>query len=60
MNARVATTDTKTHKVTLIARDGIGPEVTQTVYSERKTLTRDVGGTTGATQFTDAVMAAIQ
>ena len=31
----------------------------ETVYSERKTLTRDVGGTAGTTQFTDAVLAAM-
>ena len=29
------------------------------VYSERKTLTRDVGGTAGTTQFADAVLAAM-
>jgi len=31
----------------------------EAVYSERKTLTRDVGGTAGTTQFTDAVLAAM-
>jgi isocitrate dehydrogenase (NAD+) len=31
----------------------------ETVYSERKTLTRDVGGSAGTTQFTDAVLAAM-
>src|ERR1700744_948737 len=31
----------------------------ETVYTERKTLTKDVGGTSGTTQFTDAVLAAI-
>ena len=31
----------------------------ETVYSERKTLTRDVGGTAGTTQFTDAMLAAM-
>jgi isocitrate dehydrogenase (NAD+) len=31
----------------------------ETVYAERKTLTRDVGGTAGTTQFTDAVLAAM-
>jgi len=29
------------------------------VYSERKALTRDVGGTAGTTQFADAVLAAM-
>src|ERR1700689_1379081 len=29
----------------------------ETVYGERKTLTRDVGGTVGTTQFADAVLA---
>lgn len=29
------------------------------VYAERKTLTRDVGGTAGTTQFADAVLAAM-
>ena len=29
------------------------------VYIERKTLTRDVGGTAGTTQFADAVLAAM-
>jgi isocitrate dehydrogenase (NAD+) len=29
----------------------------ETVYSERKTLTRDVGGTAGTTQFADALLA---
>jgi isocitrate dehydrogenase (NAD+) len=29
------------------------------VYGERKTLTRDVGGTAGTTQFTDAILAAM-
>jgi isocitrate dehydrogenase (NAD+) len=31
----------------------------ETVYSEHKTLTRDVGGTAGTTQFTDAVLKAM-
>src|SRR6266700_4646374 len=31
----------------------------ETVYSEQKTLTRDVGGTCGTTQFADAVLAAM-
>jgi isocitrate dehydrogenase (NAD+) len=31
----------------------------ETVYSERKTLTRDVGGTADTTQFADAVLAAM-
>jgi isocitrate dehydrogenase (NAD+) len=31
----------------------------ETVYSERKTLTRDVGGSAGTTKFTDAVLAAM-
>jgi isocitrate dehydrogenase (NAD+) len=31
----------------------------ETVYSERKTLTRDVGGTAGTTQFANAVLAAM-
>ena len=31
----------------------------ETVYTERKTLTRDVGGTAGTTQFADAVLAAM-
>jgi len=29
------------------------------VYAEHKTLTRDVGGTAGTTQFADAVLAAL-
>jgi isocitrate dehydrogenase (NAD+) len=29
------------------------------VYAERKTLTRDVGGSAGTTQFADAVLAAM-
>jgi isocitrate/isopropylmalate dehydrogenase len=29
------------------------------VYGERKTLTRDVGGSAGTTQFTDAILAAM-
>jgi isocitrate dehydrogenase (NAD+) len=29
------------------------------VYAGRKTLTRDVGGTAGTTQFADAVLAAM-
>ncbi len=32
----------------------------ETVYGERKTLTRDVGGTAGTTQFTDAILAAME
>jgi isocitrate dehydrogenase (NAD+) len=31
----------------------------ETVYGERKTLTRDVGGSAGTTQFSDAVLAAL-
>jgi isocitrate dehydrogenase (NAD+) len=31
----------------------------ETVYAEGKTLTRDVGGTAGTTQFTDALLAAM-
>ena len=31
----------------------------ETVYTERKTLTRDVGGTAGTTQFADAILAAM-
>jgi isocitrate dehydrogenase (NAD+) len=31
----------------------------ETVYRERKTLTRDVGGTAGTSQFADAVLAAM-
>ena len=31
----------------------------ETVYSERETLTRDVGGPAGTTQFADAVLAAM-
>jgi len=31
----------------------------ETVYAERKTLTRDVGGTAGTTQFAEAVLAAM-
>jgi len=31
----------------------------ETVYSERKFLTRDVGGTSGTTQFADAILAAM-
>jgi isocitrate dehydrogenase (NAD+) len=31
----------------------------EAVYSERKTLTRDVGGAAGTTQFADAVLAAM-
>jgi isocitrate dehydrogenase len=32
----------------------------ETVYAERKTLTRDVGGTAGTSQFADAVLAAMR
>lgn len=32
----------------------------ETVYAERKTLTRDVGGTAGTTQFADAVLEAME
>ena len=32
----------------------------EAVYSAGKTLTRDVGGTAGTTQFTDAILAAIE
>ena len=31
----------------------------EAVYSERKTLTRDVGGSAGTTQFSDALLAAM-
>jgi isocitrate dehydrogenase (NAD+) len=31
----------------------------EAVYSEKKTLTRDVGGSAGTTQFADAVLAAM-
>ncbi len=31
----------------------------ETVYAAGKTLTRDVGGTAGTTQFTDAILAAM-
>ena len=31
----------------------------EAVYTERKSLTRDVGGTAGTTQFTDAILAAM-
>jgi isocitrate dehydrogenase (NAD+) len=31
----------------------------ETVYTERKNLTRDVGGTAGTSQFADAVLAAM-
>jgi isocitrate dehydrogenase (NAD+) len=31
----------------------------ETVYATRNSLTRDVGGTAGTTQFTDAVLAAM-
>ena len=31
----------------------------ETVYAEGKTLTRDVGGTAGTTQFTEAILAAL-
>jgi isocitrate dehydrogenase (NAD+) len=31
----------------------------ETVYTAGKTLTRDVGGTAGTTQFTDAILAAM-
>lgn len=31
----------------------------ETVYAEKKTLTRDVGGTSGTSQFADAVIAAL-
>jgi isocitrate dehydrogenase (NAD+) len=32
----------------------------ETVYAERKTLTRDVGGSAGTTQFADAVLTAME
>jgi isocitrate dehydrogenase (NAD+) len=32
----------------------------ETVYTERKCLTRDVGGTCGTTQFADAVLASME
>jgi isocitrate dehydrogenase (NAD+) len=31
----------------------------ETVYGERRSLTRDVGGPAGTTQFTEAVLAAM-
>jgi isocitrate dehydrogenase (NAD+) len=31
----------------------------ESVYAERKTLTRDVGGKAGTSQFADAVLAAM-
>jgi isocitrate dehydrogenase (NAD+) len=31
----------------------------EAVYSEKKTLTRDVGGSAGTTEFADAVLAAM-
>jgi isocitrate dehydrogenase (NAD+) len=31
----------------------------ETVYSEHMTLTRDVGGTAGTSQFADAILAAM-
>jgi isocitrate dehydrogenase (NAD+) len=31
----------------------------ETVYGERKTLTRDVGGTAGTSRFADAILAAM-
>jgi isocitrate dehydrogenase (NAD+) len=34
-------------------------KVLERVYTERKSLTRDVGGTAGTTQFTDAMLAAM-
>jgi isocitrate dehydrogenase (NAD+) len=34
-------------------------KVLEAVYAERKTLTGDVGGTAGTTQFADAVLAAM-
>jgi isocitrate dehydrogenase (NAD+) len=30
------------------------------VYAEHRTLTRDVGGTSGTTQFTEALLAAMK
>jgi isocitrate dehydrogenase (NAD+) len=35
-------------------------EALETVYSERKTLTRDVGGSAGTSQFADAILAAME
>jgi isocitrate dehydrogenase (NAD+) len=32
----------------------------ETVYAERMTLTRDVGGTAGTSQFADAVLKAMK
>jgi len=32
----------------------------EAVYSERKCLTRDVGGTCGTTQFADAILKAME
>jgi isocitrate dehydrogenase (NAD+) len=32
----------------------------ETVYEEKKTLTRDVGGTSGTHAFADAVVAALE
>jgi len=40
-------------------RGGQGAEGSRSVYAERKSLTRDVGGTAGTTQFADAVLAAM-
>jgi isocitrate dehydrogenase (NAD+) len=31
----------------------------ETVYAERKSLTRDVGGVAGTSQFADAILAAL-
>jgi isocitrate dehydrogenase (NAD+) len=31
----------------------------ESVYSQRKSLTRDVGGTAGTSQFADAILAAM-
>jgi len=35
-------------------------EALEAVYTERKTLTRDVGGKAGTSQFADAILAAMQ
>jgi len=51
------------HTVTLIPGDGIGPEVAAAavrVLDAGDCLTRDVGGSAGTTQFTEAVVAAIE
>ncbi|MFQ5777982.1 MAG: hypothetical protein ACE5IP_08240 [Terriglobia bacterium] len=47
------------HRVTLIPGDGIGPEVAAAARQGRH-RTRDLGGTTSTTEFTDAVVAAVE